>query len=191
MGGAALPALMGAQVGAGAFTAWAQGQQGQAQSAYYGYLANTSMRNADLAQKAARSQIQEVGAQAAQEDRRIGEKVRGTVGAQTAAFAANGVGVRSKTAEQIVSDTMDKGNIDEMALRYNAAIKSKAIQTGADFQTLNDITQAGGYRLAGQNAQTQAKIAQISTYLGTGSSVASTWYRGNTPFPRYGYGGGY
>lgn len=177
MGAAALPAVVGAQAAGGAFSAYAQGQAGGAASKYYSYLASTSRTNADLAEKAGQSQVKEIGAQTMEEDRRLGERVRSTVGAQQTAFSAGGVGATSKTAEQIVSDTMTKGNIDEMALRYNAAIKTKNALVGADSRAMNERGQAAGYDIAGFNAVNAARLNQTSTILGTGGSVASNWYR--------------
>lgn len=176
MGGAALPAVLGAQAVGGGVTAWAQGQQGKAAGAYYGYLADTARTNSRIAQTVARSKNAEVSAQEGEASRQVSESVRSTVARERAAFAAGGPGAGSKTAEQIVSDSLARGDLDQIALRYNADLKRKGNNSTADFASLDYEGQAKGYGLSASNADMSSKIGQLSTILGTGTSVASTWY---------------
>lgn len=178
MGGAALPVVMGAQAAGGAASAWAEGQASKAAGSYYDYLADTSRTNARITRTAAKSQAHEVSVQEGEDARQVAESVKKTVATQRAAFAAGGPGAGSKTAEQIVSDSLARGDLDEQALRYNADIKRKGIETGADFAALNYEGQAKGYGLSKNNAEFASKVKQASTILGTGTSVAQTWYSG-------------
>lgn len=176
MGGAALPATLGAQAVGGGISAWAQEQQGKATGSYYGYLADNARLNAGLALSAAKSKKAEISAQEGDAARQIGENIRGTVAKQRVAFAAGGPGAGSKTAEQIVSDTLARGDLDQIALRYNADLKRKGIDTDADFAALDYEGQAKGYGMAGNNARLASKVGQLNTILGTSTSVASNWY---------------
>lgn len=176
MGGAALPVALGATAVGGGVSALAQGAEGKAASSYYGLLANTAKTNASLATSAAASKDTEISAQEGMESRRVAESVRATVGAQKAAFAAGGPGAGSKTAEQIVSDSLTRGDLDQQALRYNADMKRKGVDTSAAFGNVNYGSEAAGFDMSGGNARRAAGIGQLSTLLGTGTSVASTWY---------------
>lgn len=185
MGGAALPALMGAQVAGGAASAWAQGQEGKAASSYYGLLASTAKTNVGLNTAAAASKDTEISAQEGMELRRVNESVSRTVGAQKAAFAAGGPGAGSKTAEQVVSDSLTRGDLDKQAIKYNADIKRKGVDVGAEFGNINLNSEAAGYGMSGANAQTASRVGQLGTILGTGTSVASTWYSSQIGPRRY------
>lgn len=182
MGAAALPAAIGLQAGGGLFSAYQQGQAGKIQQGYYNYLSDTAKTNAGLATATADANLKALGYQESQEQRQLTKKLRTTQGAQVAAEAAGGAGASSKTAEQIASDTAQKGSIDEQALRYNAALKAKSITTGAEMASFNYSNQAAGYELAGRNAVTSSKNAQIASILGSGAGITSSFAR----FPMYG-----
>ena len=152
-------------------------QAGRNEALYYKYLSGTARQNARLADVSAESQVSEVGAQEQQEMAALHAKKRETIGAQKAALVT-GAGVGSKTAEQIVSDTENKTNLDEMALRYNADLKMKSIRIGAQAQAMNLENQATGYDYAGINAKKAAKIKSNATLLGTGTSTAFNLYSG-------------
>lgn len=176
MGGAALPAMMGAQVAGGAVSAWAQGQEGKAAASYYGLLASTAKTNTILNSAAAASKDSEVSAQEGMDSRRVAESVRSTIATARAANAAGGAGAGSKTAEQVVSDSLTRGDLDQQALRYNSDIKRKGIDTNAAFGNINLNAEAAGDEISGKNAMTASRVNQLSTILGTGTSVASSWY---------------
>jgi hypothetical protein len=177
MGAAALPIAIGSSVAGGVMSAYGGAQAAKSTSDYYGYLAGNARINARLAAAKADSDRRSIGYQEGQQERQLGEKVRATIGAQKAALAAGGAGVGSKTAEQIVSDTMDRGNLDEEALRYNADAKGKAAQMGSDVSSMNFRTEAYGDQMSGAAALGAEKFSRASTILGTGGSVASMWYR--------------
>lgn len=182
MGAAALPLAVGAQAGGGLFSAYMQGQEGKIQQGYYNYLSDTANTNAGLARATADSNLKALGYQESQDIRQVGNKVRATQAAQVAAEAAGGAGASSKTAEQIASDTANKGSLDEQAIRYNAALKAKSITTGADMAAFNYENQGEGYRIAGGNARRASQDSQIATILGSGAGISSSFQR----FPMYG-----
>jgi hypothetical protein len=150
-------------------------EAGKQEKQYNQYLAGVSRMNADLARASGESQARTVGAQTAEQVGQIHERGRDVVGAQKVALAAGGAGVGSKTAEQLVSDTLTKTNLDEMAIRYNADLKMKNLRLQAESTAMNEENKAEGYEMAGKNAKKAAKWKAFSTVLGTGSQVASKW----------------
>lgn len=159
-----------------------QGQQGKIQQGYYNYLSDTAKTNAGLATSVADSNLRALGYQESQEQRGLTNRLRSVEGAQVAAEAAGGAGASSKTAEQIASDTANKGNLDEQAIRYNAALKAKTITTGAAMSEFNYENQAESYSLAGRNTRRASQDSQIATILGSSANIASSFQR----FPMYG-----
>ncbi len=123
MGAAALPAAVGLTAAGGIDSAIMGGAAGKMQQGYYNYLADTAKTNASLTGAVADSNLRALGYQESQGQLQLTNKLRTTQGAQVAAEAAGGAGASSKTAEQIASDTAQKGSLDEQALRYNTIIR--------------------------------------------------------------------
>lgn len=150
-------------------------QEGKDQKNYYSHLAGTSRINAYLARASGEAESRTVGEQAAQQVGQLHEQGRDVVGSQKVALSAGGAGVGSKTGEQLVSDTLTKVNLDEMAIRYNADLKMKNLRLQAESTALNEESKATGYEMAGKNAKRSAKWNAFSTVLGSGSQIASKW----------------
>ena len=172
MGAAAIPIMIGEQVLGGIQGAKSDIQAGKDTKNYYDYLAATSTSNAALARAGATAESAQVGEQAKQEVTQINEQGREVQGAQKVALASGGAGVGSKTAEQITSDTLNKVNLDEQALRYNADVKMKNIQLSAEGVAMNEENQAAGYELAGNNAKRASKTNAFSSLLSTASQTS-------------------
>ena len=145
---------------------------GQDSKNYYSYLAGTARNNAALERATGESNVREIGAQEMQQVKGVNEQGRDVVGAQKVALASGGAGVGSKTAEQLVSDTMTKTNLDEMALRYNADVKMKNARLRAEGAAMNDESQAVGYKMAGRNAAKAGNLNAFSSLLSTAGNVA-------------------
>lgn len=187
MGAAALPLAVGAQVGGGLYSAYAQGEAGKSQQAYYNYLSSGAKLNAGLAEAGITANREAIGGAEADADRKLHNNINATVASQKAALAAGGAGVGSRTGQELIADTENKGNLDEQALRYNADLKAKAATVSGETAALGFETQAVGDTVTGENALAAAKAGQISTVLGTAGSVASSWYK----MPGAGGYGGY
>lgn len=190
MGAAALPLAVGAQVGGGLYSAYAQGEEGKAEGAYYNYLAGGAKRNAALAEAGITANRQAIGGAEADADRRLHNNINATVASQKAALAAGGAGVGSRTGQELIADTENKGNLDEQALRYNADLKAKAATISGETSALGFETEAEGDLASGLNARAKSKAGQIATVLGTAGSVASSWYRMPWTPGSGNYGGG-
>lgn len=174
MGAAAIPIAMGAQAIGGVQGAFGEIGAAKDQKNYYNYLAATSMTNARLARIGADVEAKGVGEQAFQQVGQLHEQGRDIAGSQKVALASGGAGVGSKTAEQITSDTADKVNLDEQALRYNADLRMKNIRLAAEGVAMNEENQARGYKLAGKNAVRSARIKAFSSLLSTAGQTAMT-----------------
>lgn len=175
MGAAAIPAGI-ALAGAGV-SAYEGGVAGKAQAGYYGYLADTAKTNAGLAKSEAISKERDIGAQANQEQVNLTNRVNETIGAQKTAMVS-GVGASSRSAQDIIGDTLDKGNLDEMALRLNTSMASRNVEITAKSRGLNFGNEASGDLLAGGNALNAARMGQVSSLLSGAGSVANSWYLG-------------
>ena len=171
----AAPLILGAMVGGTALSMYGQSQSAKSQSAYYNYLAETSTMNAGITKAAGEANARAAGIEASDQMRRVTTGVRQTIGAQKVAMVG-GVGAGSRSAQDIIKDTLDKGNRDEQAINMNAALKAKSIFAGADMQSFNDMNQAGGYDIAGSNVRAALPYQQGSTLLGGAGQVGSSWY---------------
>ncbi len=175
MGAAAIPAAVA--VGGSAFSAYESQQAGKASSSYYNYLSDTAKINADLSDVEAVSEKRQINAQLLDEETSITNRVSETVGAQKAAVV-QGVGASSRSAQDIIKDTLDKGSLDEMALRLNADIKSNNADITAATNHMNFDLQGAGYRIAGGNARAAGSAAGAASLLQGAGSVANSWYMG-------------
>lgn len=160
-----------------------QNASARAQASYYNYLSSTATTNASLTQAAAHANLQAIGAQESDEMRRTSERIRQTVGAQKTAMVS-GVGVGSRSGQDIVKNTLTQGNLDERAILMNAEMKAKAMFAGADMATFNSNAQAAGYGVAAGNVMNALPFQMASTLLGGATQASSSFYMMNM------YGGG-
>lgn len=184
-GGAALAGSTGLQVAGGLFSAGQVGAAGAAQQKYFDYLGDTALQNAALARTTADARNKALNTEAGLQEKNLADKMAVAEGAQKTAVSM-GAGLASRTAQDVMKDTLDKGNLDELAIRWNTAMKSKAITDEGAMQAFNFENQAAGDKVAGNQAMRAARMNQIASVLGTGSSVASNWVR----YPWAGSGGG-
>lgn len=176
MGAAALPA--GVAVAGGALSAEEEGAAGQAQNNYYQYLSSTAKLNEGLATTEGTAEKQQINSETNREQIDLTNRVAETVGAQKASVV-NGVGGSSRSAQDIIGDTLNKGNLDEMSLRLNAFNRSKNADITAESGAMNFAAQGAGDRIAGINAIGASKIAQTNSLLGSAGSVANSYYMGS------------
>lgn len=162
---------VGAMAGGTLLGAYGDIQQGKAESKYYKYLASVSNENAKLAEASGQAEIAQLGQSEFQGMQHLVTRKGETIGAQKAALAT-GAGVGSKTAEQIVSDTINKTEMDEEVLRYNTDLKMKNVLLKSKGEAMNYRAQAGGYEVAAANAKTASKWKAATTILGGASSTA-------------------
>lgn len=174
MGAAGLASGGLTMAGAGV-SAYGQGITGKAQANYLDYLSSTASQNAGLAKAEGQSQGYAINEQALVAQRGLTSKIQQTVGAQVAG-SVSGAGASSRTAQDIVRDTMNKGELDQEALDYNTNIKARNANISSQMQAFNYQGQAAGYAAGAGNAIAASKIGQVSSILGGASSVANTYW---------------
>ena len=183
---------VGAMVAAGTMQAVGQVQQGNAKNKMYQYQANLNMQEAALNKQYAQQQEKIIGqvtdanitlaqAESADESRRLARNVAELTGQQTAAMGA--MGISGSTAEHIAADTLEKSQLDQMAIRYNANLKSWAyrekekqdkytLREETKFKTFKLESEAAQLRVAGKSAKKAGQMAAVGTLLTTAASSA-------------------
>ena len=163
--------LGGLQVASGLYQAQAQYQAGVQQKAYYDYLAETSRIEGEQALKTGQKQsevIQDVQKVKGKELAKTQAQQRAT---QEVQLAATGVPSTSVTAQDIGASTIDVQKLDELALRYNADVRSYETMQDATYRNWAANVQAGQYTMAGDYAKQAGKIGAFQTLLGTATSL--------------------
>jgi hypothetical protein len=172
------PAVAAVMIGGGLVQAYGQQQEAKSQANYYGYLASTARQNADLAGAAGEANARAVSLEEADQMQRSGQATRQMIGEQKAAMVT-GVGAGSRSAQDIVSDTLTKGGQDAATIRLNAELKRKSIFMQSGMEQFNLQNQAGGYGIAGSNVRAALPWQQASTLLGSAGQAGSSWYQMN------------
>lgn len=200
---------------AGATKAYGVYQEGKAQQTMYNYQSALAMQQATMTRKYAEMQQKAMAERAEMEKRAITEAAIANITAEQAAAAERArrlagdiaelsgqqratigaLGIGGVTAADIAVSTFDKSRLDQLAIRYNANVRSWMIAGGAKREawelaeetkyglwTLGEETkmrtwalkaEAGQYRLAGKQAKKAAKIGMATTLLSTAASMAS------------------
>lgn len=167
-------AAVGLQIASGAYTAYQQKKEGDAEGEYYNYLSNQSATHGNLATQRGQQQSELIQDQAARQGKDLKAQGAQVSASQKAGIAASGIDSSSVTAQDIASDTFSKQKMDEMALRYNSDVASWETETGAKYEKYGYDSEAGQYSIAGKNARKAGKTRAFSTLLGTASSVAGS-----------------
>ena len=178
---------------AGATKAYGVYQEGKAQQTMYNYQAALAVQEATARRQYAEMQQKAIGeaalanisaeqVAAAEESRRLFGDVAELSGAQRATIGALGIG--GVTAADIAVSTFDKSQLDQLAIRYNANVRSWQISEEAKrgVWTIGEETkmkawslesEASQYRLAGKQARRAAGIGVATTLLSTAASMAA------------------
>jgi len=177
---------------AGGFQIAGQLQQGEAAAGAYKYQASLKQQQANVVTQYAEQQkrlieqtaginISAVQTGAAQESKRLAREVAVLSGSQRAAIGALGIG--GVTATDITIDTSNKSIMDQLAIRYNANIRSYELSEAAkrDIYTVGEEakfrafglrSEASQYEVAAKNARRAARIKAGTTLLSTAATVA-------------------
>lgn len=177
---------------AGGMAAYGQVQQGKVQQKMYQYQASLALQNAKLTREyaeqqkksiegAAESNITATQGSAAEESKRLARDITQLTGTQRATIGALGIG--GVTAADIAVSSFDRAKLDQMAIRYNANVKSWQYgeEAKSNIWTLGEETkfkvwsleeEAKQYGVAGKYARKAANIAATGTILSTAASMA-------------------
>lgn len=189
---------IGATVAAGGASAYTQYQAGAAENKYYKQLAAQSdleagnaLLEGQYALERGRQQSKVIQDVASQESKQL----KGNQAAFNAATRAQlaSQGISGVTAEDIAKTNLSKQQMDELALRYNADVKSYEAMTRAGYEDYQSRfksyglkTQAGQQRYAGKAAKYAGKVGAFNTLLGTAASVAAIGLLGGGAAPKTG-----
>ena len=175
-------AQAGLQIASGIAQAKAQRAQGEAQNNYYNYLADVNQQQALIAERTGRNQSKVNQDVQMVQGKRLAISQAENRASQSAALAASGVPLSSVTAEDISKTTFTKQALDENLLRYNADVRSYEAITGSMNQAFGLRSQGAGYRAAGANALTAARLNSRSTLLSSAFGAVGTLSNVFTPF---------
>jgi|WetSurMetagenome_2_1015567.scaffolds.fasta_scaffold134852_2 hypothetical protein len=172
MGAAAVPLM----VAGGITSAYSQYQEGKAQNDYYKYLAANKRTEANLVRQQGTQAATMAEGQGSIEATTARRKENELIGSQKAASGAN-VGGGSVTSADILSDTLDKAKMDQLAIKYNADNVAWKAENDAKTQAWALENEATGYETAGKQAKFSGKIGAFNSLLGSAGQVAGYNYR--------------
>lgn len=189
----------------GGVQAYGQVQQGKAQSAQYRYQAGVTAqkiaqekalteKNIALTKRTAEQNRIMTSIEAAEESKTQARKATELKGTQKAAMGK--MGISGVTAEDIVGTTFDKAKLDQLAIQYNADLKSWGTneemknriwglrnQSKMDIWALEEEKKSYGY--ASKYAKKAGYLSATNTLLGTAASMALAGLKYGTPGLNY------
>lgn len=136
--------------------------------------------NAAVADLQAQDAIERGG----EEEARFRQRIRATIGAQRAGFAASNIDVGYGSAVDVQADAAFLGELDALTIRTNAAREAWGYKVEAtDIRKRAEIARREGVMLeaAGRERQSQARLGAVGTIAGTGATLLQQ---------RYGFGEG-
>ena len=169
---AAVGTIAAGSLVSGAVGAYGAYQQGQAGKALNNYQANVLGQQAVLAQRNADQNTTLTQIQGAEDSKVAARKAAAVAGAQTAAMAANGT-ASGTTASDVKLDTFDTGKLDQMAIQYNADLKSSAIKNNLDSELYGLNAQQKQYRMAAKNSAIAGNIGVGTSLLNSATQIGT------------------
>lgn len=186
--------VMGVMAVSGGVQAYGQVQEGKSVDKMYQYKAALARQNAELTRKqveaekiavgeTAESNITATQGAAAEESKRLASSITVLTGAQKATIGALGIG--GVTAADIAESTFDKARLDQLAIRYNANVRSYQFKEQAKqdiWRTEEEAksriwalgSEATQYEFAGKSAKRAGKTKAFGTLLSTAATVGMT-----------------
>ena len=162
----ALAGIAGAVIGGVSASKSAKAQKKMSQ-----YQADVANQQAILAQRQADQNSALVQLEAQRETKQLHRKYMILEGIQKAARAASGLGGGSVTEGDIATDTFRTKTLDEIAIRYNADLKSWDLKQHAGLEVWGLGNQANMYGMEGRYAQMAGNYAVAGSII---SGVGST-----------------
>lgn len=147
------------------FGLFKQGKDAKTQAQFQ---ANTSRRNAAMAELAAQDAIR----RGSEDENALRLQFKQLKGRQRAAFAANGVIVDQGSALDLVLDTVSIGERDALTTRDNATREANTFREQGDEFNSSALLQTR----AGRDSQTAGNIGAAGTLLSGSASVAAKWF---------------
>lgn len=163
--------VVAATVAYGAYSATNAYQQGVAEKKYYDLQADQSRAEGEAIAKAGQSQSERIQDTAKEQGKKFAGEATAFASTQRATMAA--MGLSGSTAENIVSSTFGKQELDKNLIRYNADVKSWETLTEAGYKNWTSNALADQYNMAGKMAKKKGTAEMTKAILSTVVSVAS------------------
>ena len=178
--GSWIAVAVGTEVVSGGFEAYSQYQQGAAQKKFADFQAEQEQVDAQAAYAQGQAQSEQVAQQGELNSQTLAFKNAQEIGSQRAAESANGISANSVTAENLETNSFNKGNRDEQMLNYNAENQEWSIKTAAADQVFTDQQQANLDVIQGKNEMAAGEMAAAGTLLSTAATVGGMGAKGAT-----------
>jgi hypothetical protein len=167
-------AAAGMQLLGGGVQAWGANMEGRNKERYYQHLADQNEGQALATERTAETQETLIQDQAARDVHMVRQRGRQIAASQRVALAANGIGGGSATAEDLARDSLSREELDEMAIRYSADMKSWETRNQGRAEAWDLRNQAHFNRVAGKQARIAGTINTWSSLLGGASQAAGS-----------------
>lgn len=163
-------------ISSGIMSAGAAISGGISQSSYYRYLSKKAIAENNINTMLAGITAGIEQKQKASAIAGIKRNLRGTIGAQAAAFAANNIDSSSQTVQDEAIDSAKAADRDVKAIEYNAnlSIFQRTLQLALDKE--NAKASASMYETAAKNATINSYISSGISLFQSGGYVARSWY---------------
>lgn len=154
-------------------------KQAEMQGKYYSFLADQSKLKADLLKKAGEEEVTYAQDEGARLSKDLAKNIKQLDAVQKTTMISQGIELGSVTAEDIATDTLSKEKLDEMAIRYNADLKSYQARKSASLQALQAYGEAASLGLSGQMQSSATRLNAYSSLLGNASQISMQGYQLN------------
>jgi len=141
-------------------------EAGRTNKQYYNYLASENEDQSREILSTAREQKGLIYDTAARQTEALRQGLKSLGAKQKTAIVGSGISASSKTAEDIARSSSNVEAEDELAVRYNADMSAWSTMKQAKSQSNQLLSQAKGYRQAGENAEKAAGINAWVSLLG-------------------------
>lgn len=154
-------------------------KQGKEQARYYEHLAKVNEMEAQRTEETGFLQEKLIQTQASRDASAVRTEGKRVDAAQRVAQSASGVGAGSATSEDLARDTLSQQQLDEMAVRYSADMKSWETRNQTKFQAWDLRNQAKENRQAGRNAKSAGVTGAFTSLFDGATQFAGNYAAGN------------
>ncbi len=145
---------------------------GDANAAAYRYKAGVALLNKQISEQNAHWAIEGGGIKGMEEGLRAGQQIAQTKVAQ----AASGIDVNTGSAAAVRATQTKVAQFDQNVISWDAAKTA----WGFESKAATDLAESKLDLTAADTAEKAGTIAEIGSFIGGASSVASKWYQGRS-----------
>lgn len=178
-------AVTSLQVAGAVTSGFGQYQQGLAESNYYKAASSAKRKEADLTLRQGEQEATMAENEGASQSKLLAIKQAELNGKQAAAIGANGQAGSSSSAD-VVSDTLSKEKMDQLAVKYNADIQSWNATNNSKIKSYALNRDAEMDSISSTASKNAGKIGAFNSLLSGSGQVADTWMNYNRYAPSTG-----